>query len=769
MNFKKNVSRKQIPSGRGRLLTAGATAALTLSVAALFGAAPSSAGGWLEQQSLDGRRNNVRHPGWGSAGSQYARTAPTWYADELGAIVNGPNSRYLGNRVANDVVRIDGVGGGGAADIFAETQVSQWGWLWAQFIDHNIAMRQGILASDPQGEVADILSSSGDPYEPPGGSKISFTRSATAPGTGSTGPREQINTISSYIDADSVYGGTTDRLEWLREGPVDGDMSNNGARLLLPDEYLPARDARGAPDDVPELDLGGRPVPDAVVAGDARVNNNAALTALETLIAREHNRIVGQLPAHLAEETKFQIARRVVIAEIQHITYQEFLPAMGIELPRYRGYDPTTNTTLSNEFATVGYRAHTLIHGLLSVTTNADRYTEEDLDALRAQGVLVGVSPDGKGVEMQVRIGTAQLNPGLVRMIQLGPLLEGMNEVPQYQNDELIDIELRNAACSPPTVQPLCVVDLAAIDLERGRDHGIASYNQLRQAYGLPPATSFTDITGEASESFPTDPELTPGAELDDFDSLDFTSVTNLFGSEVALTVGQPQDFAAVSYVRRTALAARLKALYGSVDKVDAIVGMLAEPRPSGKLFGQLQQAIWTRQFQQLRDGDRFFHGNQQTALDHIRRAYGIDFRRSLRDLVAANTDIPRADLPDHLFFVDGHVPPATCRISYQLDSQTGADSGTFTARLAITNTGRRPINGWIVRYHYSDAQQITGVENGLVAQANADVPITNTPERTTLGPGRTHTVRVDGTWTGRNTNPTSFSLNTTMCSSPEH
>ena len=53
----------------------------------------------------------------------------------------------------------------------------------------------------------------------------------------------------------------------------------------------------------------------AVVAGDVRANENIALTAMHTLFLREHNRIVDSLPAELPEEAKFQIARRVVIAE----------------------------------------------------------------------------------------------------------------------------------------------------------------------------------------------------------------------------------------------------------------------------------------------------------------------------------------------------------------------------------------------------------------------------------------------------------------------
>ena len=47
----------------------------------------------------------------------------------------------------------------------------------------------------------------------------------------------------------------------------------------------------------------------AVVAGDVRANENAKLTGVTTLLAREHNRIVGLLPSSLSAK-KFQIARR---------------------------------------------------------------------------------------------------------------------------------------------------------------------------------------------------------------------------------------------------------------------------------------------------------------------------------------------------------------------------------------------------------------------------------------------------------------------------
>ena len=81
------------------------------------------------------------------------------------------------------------------------------------------------------------------------------------------------------------------------------------------------------------MDLMGplRAHPDqAVVAGDVRANENIALTAIQTLFAREHNRIVGAAAASLSQELKFQIARRVVGAEIAVHHLQRVPPALGV-------------------------------------------------------------------------------------------------------------------------------------------------------------------------------------------------------------------------------------------------------------------------------------------------------------------------------------------------------------------------------------------------------------------------------------------------------
>ncbi|WP_327009399.1 peroxidase [Dactylosporangium sp. NBC_01737] len=610
----------------------------------------------LEVQSLDGSGNNRAHPRWGRAGLPYSRVAQARYADGRGAMVQGPDVRWISNRVFNDRNQ----------NIFTDRRVSQWGFVWGQFVDHTIGLREEGGPKDPGVEKADIAFNAKDPLESfvntVGG--IPFTRSKPAAGSTSRsgGPRQQTNLVSSYVDGWAVYGGTQERLEWLREGPVDGNMSNNGPHLLLQGGYLPRRDSRGDPGTAPAMAVDGmllgRPGK-AAVTGDQRANENIALTAVQTLFAREHNRVVDLLPATLSAEQRFQIARRVVIAEQHYITYEHFLPALGVDLPRYRGYRPDVDATLSNEFATVGYRAHSMIHGEIEMSSDVDRYSTATLQQFERGGVEVTV--DGDEVELAVPLNVAYFNPDLVPAVQLGPLLQGIGSESEYRNDEQIDNQLRsvlfqipvagNPQCLDGPTLPECfrgVVDLGAIDVQRGRDHGIPSYNELRRAYGLPARRTFRAITGEATEAWPRDPELTAGKEVDDPSALDFVGLFDADGKRVD-PASDAAEASVTRGVRRTALAARLKAVYGSVDRVDAFVGMVAEPHVRGSEFGELQLAIWARQFQALRDGDRFFYRND-AGLDMIRRVYGVDFRRNLGDIIALNTDIPRAELTADVF-----------------------------------------------------------------------------------------------------------------------
>jgi Animal haem peroxidase len=594
-------------------------------------------------RTLDGSGNNLRHPDWGKAGTPYSRVGPENYADGIGTMAAGPPPRYISNRVFDDT----------GQNLFSEDEISQWGWVWGQFIDHDFGLRD-----ETPGESAAMAFNRDDPLESFNNDfgVLSFSRTPAAPGTGVTTPRQQINTIDSFIDASNVYGVSNSRLDWLRAGAAgDGDPANNKPFLLMSrDNYLPRADARPTVT-APPVDLMGAlaATPEkAVVAGDVRANENVALTATHTLFAREHNRIVEALSrSRLSDQDKFQLARRVVGAEIEYITYNEFLPTMGVRLDRYRGYDPNVNPSLENEFATVGFRAHSMIHGEFEPTVPAGTYTADQLDRVfPAEGIAVERDEDGT-VTLVIPLVAAFGNPDLLEQVGEGPILESLAER-QYKNDEQIDNSLRSvlfqvpkpgatdpASCGAPVVSASCfagVSDLGADDIQRGRDHGMPSYNDLRKAYGLAPAGSFAEMTGESTDAFPSDRKIRARDPINDPDILDFVRLEDGEGNVLQPGSDEAGEDAVVG-VRRTTLAARLKAIYGNVDKVDAFVGMVSEPHVPGTELGPLQLAIWKRQFEALRDGDRFYYENDPI-LTLIERFYGITYRHTLADLIKRNT-----------------------------------------------------------------------------------------------------------------------------------
>ncbi len=745
-----------------RTALAGVSAAAMLAALAIAIAGGPNAGAALgfEVQSLDGSGNNVAHPTWGKSGTIYPRIAPARYADGRSAVVAGPNARAVSNRVFQDV----------SQNIFSEHRVTQWGWTWGQFLDHTF----GLVQSGT--ETANIPFDSADPLEKFTDTLgvIPFTRSAPAPGTGVTNPRMQVNTVDSYLDAWAVYGGTPQRLEWLRNGPVDGNLGNNAATLMLPGGYLPRKDARGDAGSAPDMAVDGKLLAQpakAAVAGDVRANENIGLTATHTLFAREHNRIVSLLPDSLTQEEKFQIARRIVIAEQQYVTYHEFLPAMGVNLPQYTGYKSTVNASLSDEFATIGYRAHSQIHGEFEVEADRARYSQAQLDVLTAHGVQVEDVPgEPDQIKLAVPLTAAFFDPDLVPALQLGPLLHAIGDESQYNNDEQIDNDLRsllfqvpvsgNPQCFDDPSLPDCftgVVDLGAIDIQRGRDHGMPTYNQLRQALGLPAKPSFTAITGESTESFP------PGLSGNTPASLDFVKLTDINGHNVPLP--DTANATATKGVRRSTTAARLKAVYGSVDNVDAFVGMVAEKHVPGSELGELQLALWTRQFQALRDGDRFFYGTDP-GLSTIQATYGIDFHRTLAQIVASNTDVPLADLNDNVFLVkDEDLPPGvTCSVSYHVDSTW---TGQQQVSLKITNLSPDPTNGWRLQWWFPGGQTFRQLWNGQASQSGARATVDNASWNPVIpGNGGSLTdVGFIGTWDNTtNPDPPNFLLNGRRC-----
>src|SRR5262249_39121370 len=154
-----------------------------------------------------------------------------------------------------------------------------------------------------------------------------------------------------YIDASMVYGSDPARAAALRtfEG---GKLktSANGQLLPLNTDGLPNADP---------FRLGAR----LFLAGDVRANEQADPTVVHTLFVPEHNRLADRIPDRypgLNDEQVYQVARRLVGAEMQVITYEEYLPAvLGFDYapdPEDAVYNPAVNASITNSFAHAAFR-----------------------------------------------------------------------------------------------------------------------------------------------------------------------------------------------------------------------------------------------------------------------------------------------------------------------------------------------------------------------------------------------------------------------------
>ena len=292
-------------------------------------------------RTIDGTDNNPLDPLLGSAGRPLLRVAQSDYGDGIAALAGtgrqGP--RELSNVLADQ-----------SESVLNRQQASDWVWQWGQFLDHDLDLTPAALPE----ETADIQIPAGDPVFDAGyagNSTMPFVRSIYDPhsGTDRITPRQQLNMVTSFIDASNVYGSDAGRAHALRTNDGTGKLKTSSGGQFLP------LNTTGLPN-------AGGPDPGLFLAGDVRANEHVGLTATHTLFVREHNRLCDEIRKKdplLEGEAIYQQARKIVGAEIQVITYRDFLPILlgPNAIPAYRGYDPQVDPTIANEFSTAAYRS----------------------------------------------------------------------------------------------------------------------------------------------------------------------------------------------------------------------------------------------------------------------------------------------------------------------------------------------------------------------------------------------------------------------------
>jgi hypothetical protein len=161
------------------------------------------------------------------------------------------------------------------------------------------------------------------------------------------------------------------------------------------------------------------------------------------------------------------------------------------------------------------------------------------------------------GLAGSMELKDAFFKPSWVQENGVDSLLVGAATGICNELDTEITDAVRNFLFGPPTA--MMMHDLAALNIQRGRDHGIPDYNTVREAYNLSRAGSFAEVTSDS------------------------------------------------------ALQAKLATVYTSVDEIDPWVGCLAEDHLPGCAVGELIKEILLDQFRRLRDCDGFWWETDKT------------------------------------------------------------------------------------------------------------------------------------------------------------
>ncbi|XP_046478630.1 peroxidase isoform X1 [Neodiprion pinetum] len=508
--------------------------------------------GGSRYRTIDGTCNNLDNPRWGSVMTAYSRILFPNYADGIQALrrperrgkeLPGPRS------VSTSISPSDNQ----ESDSTKTLAVMQWTQFVANDVSHT-PMRKMVTNNKPitccrsngfflaprhtHPDCAPISIPDNDPVY--GKERIrcmNYVRSMpTVRPDCSFGPTEQVNQVTHFLDGSTVYGSTSKTARELRafsDGLLRVSLKNGS-------EYLPT--AVSEPASLCR-DNG------CYAAGDFRVNHVPHLAVMHTIWLREHNRIareLGRLNPIWSDEIIFQEARRVVIAEIQHITYNEWLPViLGTNQTRYghlfpvtanrasQLYDSRENPSITNEAATAVFRfMNSLVQGKLRMHDEARSVT-----------------------------GSLKLHEhfGKSKVIEDAGFLDSLIRGLTTQNSQKMDVKLVSDMTQKlHKTHGNLGLDSMSLDIQRGRDHGIPGYNHYREHCGLSLASTFDEFL----DTIPIE------------------------------------------------VVEKLSMLYNHPNDVDLVVGGMAERPSHGGLLGPTLSCLVSEQFDTIRRSDRFFYNS---------------------------------------------------------------------------------------------------------------------------------------------------------------
>ena len=439
---------------------------------------------------------------------------------------------------------------------------------FGQFLDHDISLSPDHHNSNCCGNPADknspnhdaecypIPVPSNDPfYLRQGQTCLEFTRTVpycSNSGSSSSDVRENMNIITSFLDASNVYGSEkqSDITDIHFRTYEMGKMKVNDLNLL------PSEGHCRAP-----------------IAGDIRAAENPGLTSLHALFVREHNRICDLLlfePINWfalgkkdcvrdhCDELIYQNARRIVISEWQNIIYEEWLPII-LGPQSMRDHDLTLDFSSGSSFNPA------INPGILaSFSTAAFRFGHSMIQSLVNKHNLNG------GLEKTFPLSDALFNPNeYYDNGGMEKLLSGMTRQPSQKADKFVTEEVTNLLFKEKKSYGH---DLIARNIQRGRDHGLPSYAEFYKQFG---------------------PQSDPNRDMSCWNR-------------------RPQSFYQSDWDE-------LKRVYVHPQDIELFSGGLMEKRTNGEgILGPLFRKIISIQFNNLKDGDRFFFTHQGKSFTHV-------------------------------------------------------------------------------------------------------------------------------------------------------
>lgn len=546
-------------------------------------------------RTLDGFGNNVENPLWGNADQTFKRLSEANFENGVDEPRDGPLPRKISNLILNQ--NKDGATNlfgpnAGDQDLNLENnfRANEFVWAFGQYFDHGLDfIPKGGVNGDGTAAGTMFL---GDFETPNGDLPLTLTRATPADGTGINGvPREYINQTSPFIDQNQAYGSNDKILEFLLERDDTGQFTGrllSGAKTDIPtlgeakanwqkgvdaglaeaidfDDPAAISNFRGSGDAL-LLDINPQiPLDDHLVAGDGRVNENAGLSVVHTIWHNNHNFWVEKLakhffekgaPSDLSSEHLFQMAKIINEAEYQRAVADEFIELLvGTDVHAFLDYNPEINADITLEFSQAAYRlGHSMLNNHITVRTDADGTTKD------------------------VPLFDLFLNP--IKFTELGAddIASGMFTSLQQEIDAQLVTTVRNNLLGRP-------LDLASLNIGRGRDVGGPTLNEMRESVGL---SKYSDWDSFASN-------LRDPSQIEDF-----------------------------------------KKAYSTIDEVDLWVGGLAE-KPSASdgfgtelaqnsVMGETFAQVFSTQMIALQDGDRFYYKHRLFQTELLANIQNQDF-----------------------------------------------------------------------------------------------------------------------------------------------